>query len=111
MTYLKCSGLTVLCIILQAQSALHAACLYGRLAAVKQLVESSQSSINSPDLQGRRPLHMAVSSQSSPNTSLCLRYLLERGADINAYATFDAYLHTFLSHDYNSFVSTYENDD
>lgn len=72
-----------LCIILQGQSALHVACLYGQITTVKQLVESRQSSINSCDLQGRRPVHMVVSSQSSPNTSLCLRYLLEQGADIN----------------------------
>lgn len=81
MNPLKGSG--VLCVILQGQSALHVACLCGRLATVGRLLESSQSSINGCDLQGRRPLHMVLSSQSSPNTSLCLRYLLERGADVN----------------------------
>lgn len=80
---LKCSGLIFLCLLLQGQSALHVACLYGQLATMKRLVESSQSSIHSCDLQGRRPVHMVMSSQSSPNTSLCLRYLLEQGANIN----------------------------
>lgn len=59
------------------------ACLYGQLATVKILVESRKEWINSSDLQGRRPIHMVLSSQSAPKTSLCLIYLLEQGADIN----------------------------
>ncbi|XP_029310417.1 ankyrin repeat domain-containing protein 53 isoform X1 [Cottoperca gobio] len=62
---------------------LHMACLYGQLATVQLLVESRQEGINSSELQGRRPLHMVLSSRSSPNTSSCLMYLLEHGADIN----------------------------
>ncbi|KAM9335550.1 ankyrin repeat domain-containing protein 53 [Symphorus nematophorus] len=64
-------------------SALHLACLYGQLASVELLVESRPGWINSSDHQGRRPIHMVLSSQSSPNSSSCLRYLLEHGADIN----------------------------
>lgn len=73
-----------LCFVLQGHSALHVACFYGHLATVRQLLESGQSSINSSDLHGRRPVHMVVSAQSSPNASPCLRYLLERGAEVNA---------------------------
>ncbi|TWW63421.1 hypothetical protein D4764_03G0004290 [Takifugu flavidus] len=71
------------CIILQGQPAFHVACLYGQLATIKQLLESSLSLINSSDLQGRRAVHMVMSSQSWPRTSSCLRYLLQQGADIN----------------------------
>ncbi|XP_059211187.1 ankyrin repeat domain-containing protein 53 [Centropristis striata] len=67
----------------QCLPALHMACLYGQLATVQLLVESGQEWINSSDLQGRRPVHMVLSSRSSPSTSSCLRYLLENGADIN----------------------------
>lgn len=70
-------------IFLQGLSALHMACLYGQPATIRLLVESGKEWINSSDLQGRRPIHMVLSSQSSPKTSLCLIYLLEQGADIN----------------------------
>ncbi|XP_040887736.1 ankyrin repeat domain-containing protein 53 [Toxotes jaculatrix] len=63
--------------------ALHAACLYGRLATVQLLTETTPGSVNSSDAQGCRPIHMVMSSRSSPNTSACLRYLLENGADVN----------------------------
>ncbi|KAM3589993.1 uncharacterized protein V6R79_001463 [Siganus canaliculatus] len=66
----------------QNQSLLHSACMDGHLATVQHLVESGQDSINSSDVQGRRPLHMVLSFHSSPNTS-CLIYLLEHGADVN----------------------------
>ncbi|XP_063752169.1 ankyrin repeat domain-containing protein 53 isoform X2 [Eleginops maclovinus] len=60
------------------------ACLYGQLATVQLLVEESrQGGVNSSDLQGRRPVHMVLSPQSSPNSSSCLIYLLEHGADVN----------------------------
>ncbi|XP_042368642.1 ankyrin repeat domain-containing protein 53 [Plectropomus leopardus] len=68
----------------QGLSALHVACLYGQLAAVQLLVASRLAWIDSSDLQGRQPVHMVLSSRSSPNTSSCLRYLLEHGADVNA---------------------------
>ncbi|XP_012709900.2 ankyrin repeat domain-containing protein 53 [Fundulus heteroclitus] len=64
-------------------AALHAACLYGELATVQVLLESSPSWINSSDPEGRRPLHMVLSSQSSSNSYACLRYLLEHGANVN----------------------------
>ncbi|XP_070711130.1 ankyrin repeat domain-containing protein 53 [Pempheris klunzingeri] len=67
----------------QGLSALHMACLYGQLATVHLLGESRPGWINSSDHQGRRPVHMIMSPQSSPNTSSCLRSLLEHGADIN----------------------------
>nr|XP_046236197.1 ankyrin repeat domain-containing protein 53 [Scatophagus argus] len=67
----------------QGLSVLHVACLYGQLPTIQLLVESGPGWINSSDLQGRRPVHMVLSSQSSPNTSSCLRYLLEHGADID----------------------------
>ncbi|XP_068584432.1 ankyrin repeat domain-containing protein 53 [Cebidichthys violaceus] len=68
----------------QGLSALHVACLYGRLATVQRLVESGQERVNGSDLQGRRPVHMVLSARSSPNASSCLAYLLEHGADANA---------------------------
>ncbi|KAK1889658.1 Ankyrin repeat domain containing protein 53 [Dissostichus eleginoides] len=67
----------------QGLSALHMACLYGQLATVQLLVESRHGGVNSSDKQGRRPVHMVLSPQSSPNTASCLIYLLEHGADIN----------------------------
>ncbi|XP_062300430.1 ankyrin repeat domain-containing protein 53 [Scomber scombrus] len=68
---------------LRGLSPLHVACLYGQLPTVRQLVMSQQCSINSRGSQGRRPVHVVLSSRSSPNTSTCLRYLVENGADIN----------------------------
>ncbi|TKS93060.1 Ankyrin repeat domain-containing protein 53 [Collichthys lucidus] len=68
----------------QGESALHTACLYGQLATVHLLLESRPGWIDSSDHQGRRPVHMVLTSRSSPNTSKCLRYLLEHGADVNA---------------------------
>ncbi|XP_018560710.1 ankyrin repeat domain-containing protein 53 [Lates calcarifer] len=67
----------------QGLPALHVACLYGQMATVQLLVESTLDWMDISDPQGRRPIHMVMSSQSSPNTSACLRYLLEKGADIN----------------------------
>ncbi|XP_029382790.1 ankyrin repeat domain-containing protein 53 [Echeneis naucrates] len=67
----------------QGLSALHVACLYGQLATIKLLVESTPGWRNRRDVQGRRPIHMVMSTRSSPNTSACLRYLLENGADVN----------------------------
>ncbi|XP_038587463.1 ankyrin repeat domain-containing protein 53 [Micropterus salmoides] len=64
-------------------SALHMACLYGQLSTVQLLVESGLVWIHSSDHQGRQPVHMVLSSRSSPNTSSCLRYLLEHGANVN----------------------------
>ncbi|XP_032399970.1 ankyrin repeat domain-containing protein 53 isoform X1 [Etheostoma spectabile] len=71
----------------QGLSALHMACLYGQLATVRLLVESRQEWINGSDLHGRRPVHMVLSSRSSPNTSSCLKYLLEHEADVNISTT------------------------
>ncbi|XP_076581610.1 ankyrin repeat domain 53 [Chaetodon auriga] len=67
----------------QGLPALHVACLDGQLATVQLLVESRQGWINRSDLQGRRPVHMLLSTQSAPSTTSCLRYLLEHGADVN----------------------------
>ncbi|KAM6960390.1 ankyrin repeat domain-containing protein 53 [Tautogolabrus adspersus] len=64
-------------------SALHMACLYGQLATVQLLLDAKPEWVNSRDHQGRRPVHMVLSSLSSPNTSSCVRFLLEHGADVN----------------------------
>ncbi|XP_060887993.1 ankyrin repeat domain-containing protein 53 [Labrus mixtus] len=63
-------------------SALHMACLYGQLATVQLLLDAKPEWVNSRDQQGRRPVHMVLSSLSSPNTSSCVRFLLEHGADV-----------------------------
>ncbi|XP_056431363.1 ankyrin repeat domain-containing protein 53 isoform X1 [Gadus chalcogrammus] len=68
-------------------SALHVACLHGQLTCVKLLLESGLVDINGGCGQGRRPVHMVLSTQSSPNTSACLEYLLDRGADVNVSTT------------------------
>uniref|UniRef100_UPI0037E6FF73 ankyrin repeat domain-containing protein 53 n=1 Tax=Semicossyphus pulcher TaxID=241346 RepID=UPI0037E6FF73 len=67
----------------QGLSELHMACLYGQLATVQLLLDSRPERINSSDQQGRRPVHMLLSSRSSPKASSCLRYLLEHGADVS----------------------------
>ncbi|XP_028997264.1 ankyrin repeat domain-containing protein 53 [Betta splendens] len=64
-------------------TALHMACLYGQVAEMQLMVESGRGSVHSSDSQGRRPIHMVLSSQSSPNTTACLRYLLQNGAGVN----------------------------
>ncbi|XP_075307895.1 ankyrin repeat domain-containing protein 53 [Odontesthes bonariensis] len=73
--------------VLQGLPALHTACLYGELPAIKHLLESGLWLINSSDPQGRQPLHMVLSSRGSAKTSACLRYLLEHDADVNASTT------------------------
>ncbi|TNN45425.1 Ankyrin repeat domain-containing protein 53 [Liparis tanakae] len=57
-----------------------------RQAEVQLLAESRPGWewIDSGDLLGRRPVHMVLSTRSSPNTSSCLAYLVELGADVNA---------------------------
>ncbi|XP_072233042.1 ankyrin repeat domain-containing protein 53 [Leuresthes tenuis] len=68
----------------QGLPALHVTCLYGELAAIKHVLESGLWCINSRDSQGRRPLHMVLSSWGSTSISACIRYLLEHEADVNA---------------------------
>ncbi|XP_026209221.1 ankyrin repeat domain-containing protein 53 [Anabas testudineus] len=68
----------------QGLTALHVACLYGQLAEIQHLVESGLGCLDSADCQGRQPIHLILSSQSSPNTSACLRYLLDNRAEMNA---------------------------
>ncbi|XP_029931582.1 LOW QUALITY PROTEIN: ankyrin repeat domain-containing protein 53 [Myripristis murdjan] len=68
---------------LDREVALHVACLHGSWPCVELLVERRLVEINSSGPHGRRPVHVVLSSQSAPNSSACLRYLLEHGADIN----------------------------
>nr|XP_019964097.1 PREDICTED: ankyrin repeat domain-containing protein 53-like isoform X1 [Paralichthys olivaceus]XP_019967715.1 PREDICTED: ankyrin repeat domain-containing protein 53-like isoform X1 [Paralichthys olivaceus] len=67
----------------QGLSALHMACLYGQLGPLRVLVKTTLDELDSSDPQGRRPIHMVMSSQSSPKSAACLRFLLENGADIS----------------------------
>ncbi|XP_069579347.1 ankyrin repeat domain-containing protein 53 isoform X2 [Brachyistius frenatus] len=62
---------------------LHEACIYGRLPDIQLLVQSGLWWIDCSDSRGRRPLHVVLSLRSVPNTSACLRYLLEHGANVN----------------------------
>ncbi|XP_071774158.2 ankyrin repeat domain 53 [Centroberyx gerrardi] len=66
----------------QGLTALHVACLHGQLACIELLVDTWLVEIDTRGPQGRRPVHMLLSPQSSPRSSACLAYLLERGADI-----------------------------
>ncbi|XP_041635984.1 ankyrin repeat domain-containing protein 53 isoform X2 [Cheilinus undulatus] len=68
---------------IQGLSALHMACLYGQLATIRLLLDSRPGWISIRDQQGRQPIHMVLSSLSSPNTSSCVRHLLEHGADVH----------------------------
>ncbi|XP_028285531.1 ankyrin repeat domain-containing protein 53 [Parambassis ranga] len=72
----------------QGLSALHVACIYGQPATVQLLVESRPGLVNCSDSQGRRPIHVVLSSQSASSTSACLRHLLEHEADVNATTDF-----------------------
>ncbi|KAJ3585109.1 hypothetical protein NHX12_013831 [Muraenolepis orangiensis] len=70
----------------QGVSALHLACLHGRLACVKLLVEAGLGEVNGGCARGRRPVHMVLSNPppgSPDTTTACLAYLLDRGADVN----------------------------
>ncbi|XP_062850414.1 ankyrin repeat domain-containing protein 53 isoform X2 [Trichomycterus rosablanca] len=67
----------------QGLTVLHVATLYGRLNCVKLLVESGTVDINVICPRGRRPIHMAVSPESKPNSYCCLTYLLKHGAQAN----------------------------
>uniref|UniRef100_A0AAV2KTD4 Uncharacterized protein n=2 Tax=Knipowitschia caucasica TaxID=637954 RepID=A0AAV2KTD4_KNICA len=68
----------------QGLSPLHVACMQGQLGSLQHMLESGEWWINSSDdSQGRRPLHMFLSIQSSPQALTCLRYLLQQGADVN----------------------------
>lgn len=69
--------------VLQGLPPLHMACLYGQLTTIHRLIYSRKESIDGRDFEGRQPLHVTLSSQSLPFTSLCLTYLLEHGADVN----------------------------
>ncbi|XP_053717143.1 ankyrin repeat domain-containing protein 53 isoform X1 [Synchiropus splendidus] len=62
---------------------LHIACLNGHLSTIRRLVESGVCCIDSRGCQGHRPIHMVLSAHSAPNTIHCLKYLLNKGANVN----------------------------
>ncbi|KAI1888371.1 hypothetical protein AGOR_G00184410 [Albula goreensis] len=68
----------------QGLTVLHVAALHGHLDCLRLLLESRalgvEVDVNACCPRGRRPLHMAVSSQSRPQSLACLTYLLEHGA-------------------------------
>ncbi|XP_076828420.1 ankyrin repeat domain 53 [Brachyhypopomus gauderio] len=65
----------------QGLTVLHVAAQYGRLECARLLVESGYVHVNAACPRGRRPVHMALSPQSRPQSHACLAYLLEHGAE------------------------------
>ncbi|XP_008426172.1 ankyrin repeat domain-containing protein 53 [Poecilia reticulata] len=64
--------------------ALHVACLHGEFQTIQLIIEDSPLSVNLSDSKGRRPLHVVLSSQRFSNKYTVFKYLMARGADINA---------------------------
>ncbi|XP_053089597.1 ankyrin repeat domain-containing protein 53 [Pangasianodon hypophthalmus] len=67
----------------QGLTVLHVAAQHGQLNCLKLLLESCIVDVNASCLRGWRPLHMALSPESKPNSYCCLTYLLEHGAEPN----------------------------
>ncbi|KAM9500843.1 ankyrin repeat domain-containing protein 53 [Clarias gariepinus] len=67
----------------QGLTVLHVAAQHGQLNCLKLLLESGTVDVNASGPRGQRPLHMALSPKSKPNSYCCLTYLLEHGAKPN----------------------------
>ncbi|XP_069488372.1 ankyrin repeat domain-containing protein 53 isoform X3 [Ambystoma mexicanum] len=66
-------------------TATHLAALHGRLQCLKLLVQGYNADVNLASVAGWRPIHLVLSKKSGPRALECMEYLIEQGADINAY--------------------------
>ncbi|XP_044158380.1 ankyrin repeat domain-containing protein 53 [Bufo gargarizans] len=62
---------------------LHMAALHSRLQCLKLLLEDYGMDVNVPSVYGWRALHLVMNRKSGQRAMPCLRYLLQRGADVN----------------------------
>ncbi|XP_069832397.1 ankyrin repeat domain-containing protein 53 isoform X2 [Dendropsophus ebraccatus] len=64
-------------------TALHMAAVHSRLQCLKLLLEDYRMDVNVPSVYGWRALHLVINQKSGRRVMPCLRYLLQRGADVN----------------------------
>ncbi|KAM4049495.1 ankyrin repeat domain-containing protein 53 isoform 2-T2 [Anomaloglossus baeobatrachus] len=64
-------------------TALHMAATHCRLRCLALLLEEHGMDVNLPSTYGWRPLHLVMNQKSGHRVMPCLRYLLQRGADVN----------------------------
>ncbi|CAF0798567.1 unnamed protein product [Brachionus calyciflorus] len=71
---------------------IHLAAIHGRLNIIKYLVEEQNFDPNFPSaMHCWYPIHLCISNQIGSRAVECLKYLLEKGADINVKNTDDIY--------------------
>ena len=61
---------------------IHIASIHARLKVIKYLIEERKVDVNLASTHGWRPVHLCISNQVGPRAIECLRYLVERGAEI-----------------------------
>ncbi|KAG8537500.1 hypothetical protein GDO81_024425, partial [Engystomops pustulosus] len=64
-------------------SALHMAAIHCRLQCLRVLLEDCGMDVDTPSSYGWRALHLVLNQKTGRRTMPCLRYLLQRGADVN----------------------------
>ncbi|XP_029450129.1 ankyrin repeat domain-containing protein 53 [Rhinatrema bivittatum] len=70
----------------QGFTAIHFAAFHGRLECLKLLHEKYNVDVNLPSKAGWRPIHLALNRKSRTQALNCVRYLIEKGANINVCA-------------------------
>ncbi len=73
----------------QGFASIHLAALHGRLSCLQYLVEQRQVPVSLPSREHCwTPLHLAVNRETSERAFRTVLYLIDRGADLEAYASF-----------------------
>lgn len=74
----------VLFFVKKGFSTIHVASIHGRQNILQFLIEEKSIDPNFPSGHGWRPIHLCISNQTGERAIRCLRYLVQKGADINA---------------------------
>ncbi|NJL22736.1 MAG: ankyrin repeat domain-containing protein, partial [Leptolyngbyaceae cyanobacterium SM1_3_5] len=64
-------------------STIHIASINGRLNILRFLIEEKSVDPNFSSHHGWRAVHLCINNQIGDRAANCLRYLVEKGADIN----------------------------
>jgi hypothetical protein len=60
------------------------ASIHGRLNILKFLIEERHVDVNLPSSENWFPIHLCISNQIGERATLCLEYLITRGANLTA---------------------------
>ncbi|XP_043920002.1 ankyrin repeat domain-containing protein 53-like [Protopterus annectens] len=62
---------------------IHLAALHGHLECLKELIEKYNVDIDLASSEGWRPIHLVLNKECGPNAMSCLKYLIEKKANVN----------------------------